>query len=81
MRRRSEARIATARVSASASTVAERVSPPNMASSPKMSPGRSSASVMILPSEWRRVTRTVPERITKQVSPLSPSRNTTSPAT
>jgi hypothetical protein len=64
----------------STSTVALRVSPPNMASSPKIAPGRSSVSVITRPSEWRRVTRAAPDRTTKQVSPTSPSRNTTCPA-
>ena len=54
IRRMSPARIASARVGSSASTLAERVSPPNIASSPKMSPGRSSASVITRPSECRR---------------------------
>ena len=71
--------MATARIGSSTSTLAERVSPPNIASSPKIAPGRSSASVITRPSEWRRVTRPEPERTTKQVSPESPSRNTSSP--
>ena len=44
--------------------VAERVSPPHMASSPKMSPRRSSASVIARPSLWLRVTRAAPLRTT-----------------
>ena len=45
---------ATSVVGSSASAVAERVSPPNMASSPKMAPGRSSASATVRPSMCSR---------------------------
>jgi hypothetical protein len=79
-RRRSAARIARARIGSSTSMLAERVSPPNIASSPKIAPGRSSVRVMTRPSEWRRVTRAAPDLTTKHVSPVSPSRKTTCPA-
>ena len=60
----SPASSASAVESSSAWTVAERGSELNMASSPNMSPGRSSASVIVRPSVWSWVTRTEPERTT-----------------
>ena len=65
---------ATAAVSSIASAVAERVSWRNIASSPNMSPARSSDSAIVRPSWWSRVSTTAPLRIRKQVSPGSPSR-------
>ncbi len=55
---------ATSAVGSSASAVAERVSLPNIASSPKISPGRSSASASVRPSMCSRRMLTEPERTT-----------------
>jgi hypothetical protein len=45
-----------------ASTVAERFSSSNSASSPKMSPGPNVASVSVRPPAWVRIARARPER-------------------
>ena len=60
--RMAEPGIATALRSSSASTVAERRSSSNIASSPKMSPGPKRASVIVRPSECWRIARAWPER-------------------
>ena len=57
-------RTATSEVSSSASAVAERVSQPNMASSPNMAPVRSSASASVRPSMCSRRMLTEPLRTT-----------------
>ena len=56
----------TTEVSSSVSAVAERVSPPNMASSPKNAPVRNSASVRLRPEPlaWSRLMITAPLRTT-----------------
>jgi hypothetical protein len=78
-RRTSPASSATAAVASSACALAERTSPPNIDSSPNMSPARSSARAIVRPP-CSRVIFTAPERTTKQVSPSSPSRKMTCPA-
>jgi hypothetical protein len=55
-------RIAIASVDSIASTVAERRSSSNIASSPKISPGPKVASVMERPSLCSRTARARPER-------------------
>jgi hypothetical protein len=64
IRRMSPDSSASADESSSAWTVADRTSELNIASSPNMSPGRSSASVIVRPSVWSWVTRTDPLRTT-----------------
>ena len=76
----SSARSATVLEASSASIVAERSSPLKSASSPNMSPDRSSVSAIVRPSPCVFVALNDPVRTTWQVSPGSPSRNTTSPA-
>jgi hypothetical protein len=56
--------MATASTSSIVSTVADRTSPPNIASSPKISPGPTLVSVIARPSECSRMMRARPERIT-----------------
>jgi hypothetical protein len=63
-RRMSAPRIAMARTSSRVSTVAERRSSSNMASSPKMSPGPNCASVIVRPSGCSRIARACPADMT-----------------
>jgi hypothetical protein len=63
-RRMSEPGTAMACTSSSVSTVAERSSSSNIASSPKMSPGPKCASAIMRPSGCSRIARAWPERTT-----------------
>ena len=63
-RRMSAPRIAIATVSSIASTVADRSSESNIASSPKISPGPNVASAIERPSTCSRIARARPERTT-----------------
>jgi hypothetical protein len=58
--RMSVAGSASSSVSSAVSTLAERPSPSNIASSPKIAPGPSVARVITRPSECWRVTRQLP---------------------
>ena len=60
----SEPAIAIASTSSSVSTVAERRSSSNIASSPKMSPGPKWASAIVRPSVFSRIARQWPRRTT-----------------